>query len=133
MKRRPWLNLFFFLTLILSACGGGGILGPESASVTVVNKYHKTVEATYCSQCHLLQGERYRPKEFDPIKACQDCHPPTGHNHPLAVTPRRPVVGLPLYDHKVACITCHDPHNSQGHRALLQKASKELCLSCHQK
>ncbi len=43
-------------------------------------------------------------------------------------------VGLPLPDGRIQCITCHDPHNEQGHVGLLQISNErsQMCVACHE-
>jgi predicted CXXCH cytochrome family protein len=40
-----------------------------------------------------------------------------------------------LPDNKVECISCHDPHNEAGHKAMLvmSNSGSALCLTCHRK
>ena len=43
--------------------------------------------------------------------------------------------GLNLFDNKVECTTCHEPHGTGGHTAMLRMdpANSSLCLVCHSK
>lgn len=53
------------------------------------------------------------------------------------VTPasaRAVVAGIPLFDSKVQCASCHSVHNNQhGNFLRLDNAGSALCLSCHRK
>lgn len=122
-----------FLPILLSACGFWGTKAQELPTLIVVNKRHQAVESAYCSQCHIKEGDRYQSKAYDPVAACQDCHPPKGHNHPLNLASSGGAVGLPLYNQKIACLTCHDPHDQKNQPALLRTEPGKLCLSCHKK
>jgi predicted CXXCH cytochrome family protein len=46
------------------------------------------------------------------------------------IVPKSEVKGLPLFDGKIACPTCHDPHaNANG--KMLRVPAKGLCFICH--
>jgi predicted CXXCH cytochrome family protein len=47
-----------------------------------------------------------------------------------------PALGLPLYQNRVECSTCHDVHNGSGglpHLLRVSPSRSQLCLSCHNK
>jgi predicted CXXCH cytochrome family protein len=78
-----------------------------------------------CQRCHYpdlrLTG--------DPNEICAACHKFHHGNHPVNVTTKIPVKELPLLaGGKVACHTCHDPH--QGKNVLRMKFN-DLCVVCH--
>ncbi len=78
-----------------------------------------------CQRCHLpdlkLAG--------DPNALCKQCHSFNHGNHPVDVVQKTPVKDLPLLaGGKVACHTCHDPHQKKD---VLRKPFNELCTSCH--
>ncbi len=78
-----------------------------------------------CQRCHALTGEIVG----DPNALCSGCHRFSMHNHPVDVVQKTAVVGLPLRaGNKVACHTCHDPHQKQK---VLRKPFNELCTTCH--
>jgi predicted CXXCH cytochrome family protein len=43
--------------------------------------------------------------------------------------------GLKMFDGKIECTTCHDPHGKGGHTAMLRMdpINSTLCLVCHEK
>jgi predicted CXXCH cytochrome family protein len=65
---------------------------------------------------------------------------PIGIAYPIADPRYHPVASLsapdsriPLPDGRVQCISCHDPHNTGRHPAMLVRSNRGsgLCLSCH--
>jgi predicted CXXCH cytochrome family protein len=60
------------------------------------------------------------------------CHAFGHANHPVDVVQKTPARDLPLLaGGKVACHTCHDPHDLTRNRAGLRFAFTDLCLRCH--
>ncbi|MFQ6048359.1 MAG: cytochrome c3 family protein [Phycisphaerae bacterium] len=51
--------------------------------------------------------------------------------HPRAAVTADQLIKLP--EGRVSCLSCHDPHATAGHEAMLVKSNKasRLCLSCH--
>jgi predicted CXXCH cytochrome family protein len=79
-----------------------------------------------CQRCHTTRGGLLG----DPDGLCGECHSfhHTGRTHPVGVVQKTPV-DLPLRQGgKVACFTCHDPH--QG-KQVLRKRFDDLCMTCH--
>jgi predicted CXXCH cytochrome family protein len=52
---------------------------------------------------------------------------------PVNVVTSRKLITLP--DNKVECMSCHDPHNEAGNKAMLvmSNSGSAMCLSCHRK
>ena len=86
-----------------------------------------------CTICHLPANApttgQLKKKLSD---LCLDCHrdrvPPTDHK--VDIVPRREVKGLPLFDGKITCTTCHDPH-ANTHGSMLRMNATDLCQACH--
>ena len=88
-----------------------------------------------CDTCHLSAGT-HKPGELKKQLPglCLDCHRDrkAPAEHKIDIVPGMEVKGLPLFDGKIACTTCHDPHaNMNGN--MLRLPAKDLCLVCHAK
>ncbi|MHC4126938.1 MAG: cytochrome c3 family protein [Planctomycetota bacterium] len=97
-----------------------------------------------CESCHELE---LGPTIHDPVDQgdCTGCHDPHGSDHrmllvqeatrDLCVTCHDPEPFDKAYVHGPvavgACVACHEPHSS-SHEKLLTKASKRLCIDCHE-
>jgi predicted CXXCH cytochrome family protein len=78
-----------------------------------------------CQRCHFPDLKLTDA----PNALCRACHSFPHASHPVDVVQRNPAKDLPLLaGGKVACHTCHDPHQK---RSVLRKRFNELCLSCH--
>jgi predicted CXXCH cytochrome family protein len=64
-----------------------------------------------------------------PIGVPYPSHDP--HYHPRAAVTADKLMKLP--EGRVSCLSCHDPHATAGHEAMLVKSNNgsRLCLSCH--
>lgn len=50
----------------------------------------------------------------------------------VPVSPQQVVAGVPLFQGKVECASCHNPHNNANRSFLrLSNAASALCLRCH--
>jgi len=115
------LQLLFIL-LLLPGCFGFG-----KGSLPEIKKD--------CFQCHVDRDGKPSPLLEKPVaELCVACHPDrTGEReHKVDIVPRMTVRGLPLFDKKITCVTCHDPHNNR-YGKLLRVRSRDLCLRCHVK
>jgi len=97
-----------------------------------------------CESCHELE---LGPTIHAPVDQgdCTGCHDPHGSDHPmllvqeatreLCVTCHDPEPFDKAFVHGPvvvgACVVCHEPHSS-SHEKLLTKASRRLCIDCHQ-
>ncbi len=96
-----------------------------AAEVAGVKDPHDYRGKPLCQRCHALDGKL----AADPNALCAECHSFRHGNHPVAVIQKKPAPGLPLLaDGRVACHTCHDPHQK---RSVLRKPFNELCRTCH--
>lgn len=88
-----------------------------------------------CDTCHLPAGT-HKPGELKkPLSGlCLDCHRDrkAPAEHKIDIVPAMEVKGLPLFDGKIACTTCHDPHTNT-HGSMLRIPSSDLCRACHPK
>jgi predicted CXXCH cytochrome family protein len=130
--------------LALGALGAGagcaGLIGPRrpqveftpypEAQVAAVRNPHDYQGKPLCQRCHLPGDGRLASGA---ISLCVSCHAFGHANHPVDVVQKTPAGDLPLLaGGKVACHTCHDPHDLKRHRAGLRLGFSELCLRCHQ-
>jgi len=108
------------------------------------------VESGPCGACHSFHefSRRPMPTSLDPTGLCATCHQPgqcaekeTGlpFSHPDDVGPEHLPSGasLALYPQLnaatklgLACLTCHDPHETQ-HPHFLRMQPSSLCAQCH--
>jgi predicted CXXCH cytochrome family protein len=96
-----------------------------AAEVAAVKDPHDVGGEPLCQRCHHLDGRLTAA----PGALCLECHPAKHGSHPVDVVQKAPVKDLPLLaGGRVACHTCHDPH--QGKR-VLRKPFNELCRTCH--
>ncbi|MBE0574952.1 MAG: hypothetical protein IH613_03555 [Desulfuromonadales bacterium] len=70
------------------------------------------------------------------INACYQCHPEStlGTSHPVRLYSGRDVRipdDLPTVDGMLTCVTCHDPHGSQGKMLVRETIKTKLCVACH--
>ncbi len=78
-----------------------------------------------CQRCHFPDLKL----TAGPNEVCTPCHKFHHGNHPVDVVQKTSAEGLPLLPGgKVACHTCHDPH--QG-KTVLRKPFNDLCVTCH--
>lgn len=47
------------------------------------------------------------------------------------LTPRASLTAVKLFDNKVQCASCHDPHSSEPLFLRVTMAKSQLCLTCH--
>jgi predicted CXXCH cytochrome family protein len=135
---RPWAAAALAAgALALSGCAGRG--GPpavefdpipENEAATVRNP-HDVDGRPLCQRCHA----RGRAGLLSPpIALCVSCHPFGHHNHPVDVVQPVTPDGVPLLaGGKVACHSCHDPHDLKRNRAGLRYPYTDLCVRCHVK
>lgn len=108
---------------------------------------------TLCLRCHdgTIAMDAIAPVKTirRPVSHLNPSSFSTGHgkgNHPVGVEypafdrgyePSNLVIAnrVVLPDGRVECISCHDPHNMMGERAMLVRsnARSALCLTCHRK
>lgn len=99
---------------------------PE-AEVAGARSPHAFRGAPLCQACH-VRGDGLRE---DPVSLCHRCHAFHGQSHPTGVVQKGAAGGLPLWEGKVACHSCHDPHDVKGRKAGLRRAADDLCVACH--
>jgi predicted CXXCH cytochrome family protein len=104
---------------------------PE-AEVSTWQNPHDYQGKPLCQRCHELQGGALRGH---PIGLCVSCHTFGHGNHPVNVAQKPPLPkDLPFLEGgKLACHTCHDPHDLKAHQAGLRAEFNDLCLRCHVK
>ena len=80
-----------------------------------------------CQRCHLPDLKL----AADANDLCAQCHKFRNHNHPVNVVQKTAVTELPmLAGGKVACHSCHDPHQKKNK---LRKPFNDLCVVCHKR
>lgn len=90
-----------------------------------------------CSLCHTLDdkgrpAERGRELVDSTEDMCVSCHDERVQEgeHRVGVVQANKT-GLPLYDGKVECLTCHEPHGRGGNHAMLRMPPELICSACH--
>jgi predicted CXXCH cytochrome family protein len=97
------------------------------AEIAGVKNPHQYKGKALCQRCHAADLKLTRGA----IALCLECHRFPYNNHPVDVAPKQSPATLPLLaGGKVACHTCHDPHQS---KVVLRKKFNELCLECHKR
>jgi len=98
-----------------------------AAEVAGVKNPHQFRGKPLCQACHVPGNGLVA----EPVALCQGCHTWPHGGHPVAVPMEKAPEGLPLAAGKVACHTCHDPHDLKRNPAGLRFTGKDLCLRCH--
>jgi len=95
------------------------------AEVAGVKDPHDHRGKPLCQRCHHPDGRL----TAQPNALCAECHRFAHGNHPVEVVQKTPAGDLPLLaGGRVACHTCHDPHQK---KSVLRKPFNELCRTCH--
>jgi len=90
----------------------------------------------------LMTAVEEHPPLIDPeylaINACYQCHPVSalGTSHPVRLYSGRDVripPELPTVDGMLTCVTCHNPHGSEGKMLVRETIKTKLCVACHYK
>lgn len=101
------------------------------AEIARVKSAHDYQGKPLCQKCHTGPGGALR---WDPIGTCTTCHSLLHGNHPVDVVQKNPPKDLPfLAGGKLACHTCHDPHDMKAFKWGLRAQFNALCLKCHQR
>lgn len=140
VSRGPRRIAALLLLAVLHACASGARTArPEgagaaptpgfepypAAEIAGVKDPHAYKGKALCQRCHQLDLKLTN----QPDALCRECHRFGGSNHPVDVVQEPAVDGLPLAaGSKVACYTCHDPHQK---KTVLRKPFDQLCQSCH--
>lgn len=119
---------------VLACAPGPAFQGYPEQEVAGVANPHEYRGRPLCQRCHPWRDARLAG---DPVELCLRCHPREHRVHPqghplgaeLAVKPER----LPLWRGRLACHTCHDPHDVRSHQAGLRLEATPLCLECHRR
>ena len=92
-----------------------------------------------CADCHVSKKDgapydRGRALLGNAAMLCISCHSEriAAGEHRVGVMQTSKTV-LPLYDGRVECPTCHEPHGLEGNRSLLRLPASQICQSCHDK
>jgi predicted CXXCH cytochrome family protein len=109
-----------------SPAAGKALFVPYApAEIAGVKDPHDFKGKALCQRCHYLDGKL----TAEPNALCAECHRFSHGNHPVEVVQKTPVKDLPLLaGGRVACHTCHDPHQK---KSVLRRPFNELCRSCH--
>jgi predicted CXXCH cytochrome family protein len=85
-----------------------------------------------CSICHTQEGGKGGELNKALSQLCLDCHQDrkAPAEHKVDIVPSMDVKGLPLFNGKITCATCHDPHRNI-HGRLLRLPGRKLCFVCH--
>lgn len=121
-----------YLPYLLSAVMAAGFYCPASADM----QQQAPAIKKDCRICHKLNEAGTRVILKAPITdLCVDCHPNrvAPAEHVVDVKPSMKVKGLPLYNGKMTCVTCHEPHGLTGKPKMLRSMKSDICLYCHKK
>lgn len=98
-----------------------------AAEIAGVKNPHLYKGKALCQRCHTPDLKLTDA----PNALCRACHTFGHGNHPVEVVQKAPSTDLPLLaGGKLACHTCHDPHQQ---KAVLRKPFNGLCLECHKR
>lgn len=88
-----------------------------------------------CNICHLPHDTSGKLLNAPLTELCLDCHSErrSPAEHKVDILPQMPVGNLPLYEGKITCITCHDPHGKGGFPSMLRERPRLICTKCHKK
>lgn len=105
-----------------------GIELPELSSLQVMSAQPVTTENN--------QHPPLREPEDLAITACYQCHPASmlGTSHPIRLYNGQDVRipdDLPTVEGMLTCVTCHDPHGSEGKMLVRETIKTKLCVACH--
>lgn len=96
-----------------------------AAELVGVKDPHEYRGKALCQRCHHQDGRLTAP----PNALCAECHSFRHASHPVEVVQKKAVKDLPLLEGgRVACHTCHDPHQK---KRVLRRPFNELCRTCH--
>ena len=104
-----------------------------------------------CLECHSTGGRIHWAGSAHEVQevACSDCHNPMSRTSRRALLRERTVhetcfachpaqrlefhkrSHMPLFEGKIECTDCHDPHGSVADPLLKADSLNELCTSCH--
>lgn len=89
-------------------------------------------EHNTCTACHIEEGSRTLRAGIN--ETCIGCHPESpGRDHPIGIVAKDVSGKLPLDgEHKITCITCHEPHGKETTDRLLRMEFNTLCIFCHE-
>ncbi|MBI5527427.1 MAG: hypothetical protein HY897_13925 [Deltaproteobacteria bacterium] len=101
---------------------------PES-EVAGVKNVHDFKGRPLCQRCHPNHDARLLEH---PVPLCKRCHSFGHSNHPVDVPAKPPKpVGIPLWEGKIVCHTCHDQHDVTKNKYGLRLPFTPLCKKCH--
>lgn len=110
------------------AAAPAGFVRYPAVEAAHVKNIHAYRGKPVCQACHVLDSERLLDGP-----ACGGCHQtPHSRGHDVG-TPIADKISLPLVEGKVACHTCHDPHDTKRERFGLWKELNALCRDCHRR
>ncbi len=98
------------------------------------------LSATETLSLRLTADSGQHPPLRDPedlaINACYQCHAEStlGTSHPVRLYSGRDVRipdDLPTVDGMLTCVTCHNPHGSEGKMLVRETIKTRLCVACH--
>jgi predicted CXXCH cytochrome family protein len=140
LAQRSMTHPALFVVVFLIGCG---LTGVPSATADSAQEVHSPSNRQACTVCHLEEpdaeavGDQTPPLRRETIhELCSECHKwKAGHDHPVGIPISRlsDVSGsLPTDEGGLMdCLTCHKPHGSGPHKAMLRLEPKKLCQACH--
>ncbi len=92
-----------------------------------------------CSDCHIILQDGTLSDRGSKLSGsinivCTGCHSNriAQGEHGVGMEQKSKTV-LPLYDGRVECPTCHEPHGLGGNHAMLRLPADQICRACHDK
>lgn len=138
-------NLFSLDSLLIAMLTALLFLGLHALTE---NKTFAASKHPTCEMCHLTpkipQDPPLFPEGTDPATICLRCHDYRENHHPVDVIPSVShfttlAKAFPLYNNKIRCLTCHDPHAgpqlSETPNLLRggpYQDRRDICFKCHQ-
>ena len=120
---------YFLILLLVPGCIGSAEKKTRESVIGTLPEIKKD-----CTLCHTSpEVKKGAARLKKPLSAlCLDCHPDrnSANEHKVDIVPTMEIKELPLFDGKMTCVTCHDPHwNKYG--SLLRTRKSDLCMQCH--
>jgi predicted CXXCH cytochrome family protein len=120
----------FLAVILLTGCASASGVDLAQGNKDAKSRVQPSVKHG-CEYCHLEKGPVLKKST---AALCTECHSDrqAPNEHAVGMVPSMKVDRLPLFEGKIECITCHDPHENR-YGSLLRVPRAQLCLTCHNK
>lgn len=97
---------------------------------------HPVIRSTGCTACHNAHGSNYPLQLFANLyPLCYTCHPriksQQRSGHPVEGHPVKGPKDPTDKSRKFTCLSCHNPHASDGYALLPETEQMKVCTRCH--